>query len=42
VKHFGTIDGWAKALLLRGARYEAAIWRKRKIAMGFKFSPCGF
>jgi hypothetical protein len=24
------------------ARYEAKIWRKRKIAIGLSFSPCGF
>jgi hypothetical protein len=24
------------------ARYEAKIWRKRKIAIGLSVSPCGF
>ena len=38
MKHFGTIDDCANALLAGAARYEAGIWRKRKSAVEFIFS----
>jgi hypothetical protein len=39
VKHFGAIDGLGKCTRTGAARYEAEIWRNRKIAIGFSFYP---